>query len=332
MQKIKITLLGGAAVGVGNEQVHFRTEPCLLLFVYLAVHIGRRVPHDELIHAIWPDEKSVSRNRIAATSYLIRKALGHHAAILRAEKGLLSIDPHLAETDLARFLSNPVLEDYIGPPIPYVKTEWADRLRNEVRQLLKLSQPGDIGQVLDVDPEAAGFLCERIRQTAHSDFELAQSLLSRLSEALPLELSRAGSPLWQLRLELADEVSQAKRQALYCAFVSDASPGAIEDSKTATSFGIRGKTGDYLLFNNPVQAALAAREVLEEQSKSRVFLTIVVISPSEPLPLGLRSTMRQLPGGKSYCSWLVKPHLESRMEVGFDSVNSDEKLFGLSWE
>ena len=332
MQKIKITLLGGAAVGIGNELVHFRTEPCLLLFVYLAVHIGRKVPHNEIIHAVWPDEKSVSKNRIAATSYLVRKSLPPGFDLIRAENGCLYIDSAIAETDLDLLISQPQLEHYTGPPIPFVRAPWADRLRQEILASLPTLDPEGVRRLLEVDPGAAGFLCRQVRETAQSNFDLAQTLLSTLSECLPLELCRAGSELWQLRLELADEIVQAKRQRLYCAFLSDTGGNAAEESTTVASLGIRGRTGDFFLFNNPVHAAQAAREVLDSHTDGRVLLTIVLLSPNEPLPLGLRSTLRQLPHGKSYCSWLVRPHLETRMEVGFEAISREDRLFAMTWE
>jgi predicted ATPase/Tfp pilus assembly protein PilF len=110
--RCRIELLGGLRVQQGEQRTitRFRTRQTGALLAYLAYHLGRHLPREVLIEAIWPDaEARTGRNNLRIALHSLRSQLeppGVPAgAVLQTDRFAAGLNPAAVVTDVGEFLA-----------------------------------------------------------------------------------------------------------------------------------------------------------------------------------------------------------------------------------
>jgi predicted ATPase len=109
--RCRIELLGELRVQQGERTItRFRTRQTGALLAYLAYHLGRHLPREVLIEAIWPDaEARTGRNNLRIALHSLRSQLepaGVPAgAVLQADRFAVGLNTAAVVTDVAGFLA-----------------------------------------------------------------------------------------------------------------------------------------------------------------------------------------------------------------------------------
>jgi DNA-binding SARP family transcriptional activator len=105
----RIQLLGGLRAEEDNRVIeHFRTQKCAVLFAYLACHLQRSHPREELVELLWPEsEPHAGRNNLSKELSWLRGELEPpgvtFGAVLPADRANVRLNPAAVTTDYAQF-------------------------------------------------------------------------------------------------------------------------------------------------------------------------------------------------------------------------------------
>src|SRR5437879_5509522 len=104
-----IQLLGGLQAREDDRLVeHFRTQKCAVLFAYLAYHLQRAHPREELVELLWPEsEPHAGRKNLSKELSWLRSELEPpgvaFGAVLPADRANVRLNPAAVTTDHAQF-------------------------------------------------------------------------------------------------------------------------------------------------------------------------------------------------------------------------------------
>jgi DNA-binding SARP family transcriptional activator len=108
MARLSLSLLGGFQARLGPDRpLKFQTKKAQALLAYLALPAGRAHPRDKLAALLWGEMNDQrSRSSLRQTLFDLRRALGTDArSVLRAEGGIVALDPAEVDLDVAAFMS-----------------------------------------------------------------------------------------------------------------------------------------------------------------------------------------------------------------------------------
>ena len=242
---------------------------------------------------------------------------------------------------LARAASSPevkrrqcarAVEMYHAPLVPDIRTEWSLALQIETSEMFHEAAIWSAKDVHDDDPERALTLLsnalaiepysERATElltgwyVQNSEFESAMACARRLRNALTTQ-GRAPSRgmmdrIEELNLILADRVeisSFADEITLTVLSIEAEKRRKIKDVLRNHGGGVS-NDGLCGLFQNPVRALAAGRELLLNFPEARVLVHSTVMSPQEDVPSVSKTGLRMIPHGRMYGTessmWLLK--------------------------
>jgi predicted ATPase/class 3 adenylate cyclase len=196
----RIEMLGGLRAVQGDRVLtRFRTQKTGALLAYLAYHLDRSHPRDQLIECFWPDGGlPAGRNNLSRELSWLRDQLEPAAlpagSVIAADRTSVRLNPSVITTDVAAFeaalraaerAANPAerrrslvgaIEAYRGELLPgyfdgwiLQEREWlAERYCQALSELLAhLEQAGEFARALEY--ARGGVRADRLREEAHRD-------------------------------------------------------------------------------------------------------------------------------------------------------------------
>lgn len=162
--RCRIELLGGLRIQQGDRVItRFRTRQTGALLAYLAYHLGRSLPREVVIEAIWSDvEARTGRNNLSIALNSLRSQLeppGTNAgAVIQSDRFTVGLHPAAITTDVAEFLAalqaaemakedtsrevvlRQAIDLYPGELLPGFYDEWTTWERHRLQALYEQTQ------------------------------------------------------------------------------------------------------------------------------------------------------------------------------------------------
>ena len=237
-----------------------------------------------------------------------------------------------ADPDVKRRHCARAVEMYHAPLVPDIRTEWSLAMQVETSEMFHEATIWSAKDVYDDDPERAltpvssALAIEPYSERAtelltgwyvqNNEFENAMACARRLRNALATQ-GRAPSRgmmnrIEELNLILADRVeiaSFADEIALTVLSIDPENRAKIKDvlRDRGGSLSSDGRSG---LFQNPVRALAAGRELLLTFPDARVLVHSTIMSPQEDVPSISKTGLRMIRRGRMYGTessmWLLK--------------------------